>query len=67
VDLKPRRRLIFAGYAFDDQVDPFEAGIGFTVKLGGEEDFVGKEQLTSSGWMPVCLRTAAGSGRSPTS
>ena len=25
--------LIFAGYEFDDQVDPFEAGIGFTVKL----------------------------------
>ena len=25
--------LIFAGYEFDDQVDPFEAGIGFTVTL----------------------------------
>ena len=25
--------LIFAGYEFDDQVDPFEAGIGFTVPL----------------------------------
>ena len=25
--------LIFAGYEFDDQVDPFEAGIGFTVAL----------------------------------
>ena len=24
--------LIFAGYEFDDQVDPFEAGIGFTVE-----------------------------------
>ena len=23
--------LVFAGYEFDDQVDPFEAGIGFTV------------------------------------
>ena len=23
--------LIFAGYEFDDQVDPFEAGIGFAV------------------------------------
>ena len=37
--------LIFAGYEFDDQVDPFEAGIGFTVKLDGEDDFVGKEAL----------------------
>ena len=25
--------LIFAGYEFDDQTDPFEAGIGFTVPL----------------------------------
>ena len=37
--------LIFAGYEFDDQVDPFEAGIGFTVKLDTEDDFVGKEAL----------------------
>ena len=37
--------LIFAGYEFDDQVDPFEAGIGFTVKLDSEEDFVGKDAL----------------------
>ena len=37
--------LIFAGYEFDDQVDPFEAGIGFTVKLDAEDDFVGKEAL----------------------
>jgi aminomethyltransferase len=36
--------LIFAGYDFDDQVDPFEAGIGFTVVLG-DEDFVGREAL----------------------
>ena len=35
--------LIFAGYEFDDQVDPFEAGIGFTVKLDTEDDFVGKD------------------------
>ena len=26
-----RGGLIFAGYEFDDQIDPFEAGIGFTV------------------------------------
>ncbi len=37
--------LIFAGYEFDDQVDPFEAGIGFTVKLDTDDDFVGKEAL----------------------
>ena len=37
--------LIFAGYEFDDQVDPFEAGIGFAVKLDSEDDFVGKEAL----------------------
>jgi aminomethyltransferase len=38
--------LIFAGYEFDDQVDPFEAGIGFTVPAAKEDDFVGKEALT---------------------
>ena len=37
--------LIFANYEFDDQVDPFEAGIGFTVVLDTEDDFVGKEAL----------------------
>ncbi len=37
--------LVFAGYEFDDQVDPFEAGIGFTVALDAEDDFVGKEAL----------------------
>jgi aminomethyltransferase len=37
--------LIFAGYEFDDQVDPFEAGIGFTVNLDTEDDFLGKEAL----------------------
>jgi aminomethyltransferase len=36
--------LIFAGYEFDDQVDPFEAGIGFAVALG-EEDFIGRDAL----------------------
>ncbi len=38
--------LIFAGYEFDDQVDPFEAGIGFTVALSSDDDFVGKDALT---------------------
>jgi aminomethyltransferase len=37
--------LIFAGYEFDDQVDPFEAGIGFTVPAGKADDFVGREAL----------------------
>jgi len=37
--------LIFAGYEFDDQVDPFEAGIGFAVALDCEDDFVGKRAL----------------------
>ena len=33
--------LVFAGFEFDDQVDPFEAGIGFTVTADKDEDFVG--------------------------
>ncbi|MGB1612717.1 MAG: DUF1989 domain-containing protein [Arenicellales bacterium] len=38
--------LIFAGYEFDDQTDPFEAGIGFTVPLKSkQEDFIGREAL----------------------
>jgi aminomethyltransferase len=37
--------LIFAGYEFDDQVDPFEAGIGFTVTADKGDDFVGREAL----------------------
>jgi aminomethyltransferase len=43
--------LIFAGYEFDDQVDPYEAGIGFTVAIG-EEDFVGREALIERGEHP---------------
>ena len=38
--------LIFAGYEFSDQTDPFEAGIGFTVPLKSKEDaFIGREAL----------------------
>jgi aminomethyltransferase len=37
--------LIFAGYEFDDQVDPFEAGIGFTVTADKEDDFAGRDAL----------------------
>ncbi len=39
--------LIFAGYEFDDQTDPYEAGIGFTVPLKSkDEDFIGRDALT---------------------
>src|SRR5438270_13793314 len=37
--------LAFVGHEFDDQVDPFEAGIGFTVTADKEDDYVGKEAL----------------------
>ena len=36
--------LVFAGYEFCDQTDPFEAGIGFTVPLNSKnDDFIGRE------------------------
>lgn len=38
--------LIFAGYEFSDQTDPFEAGIGFTVPLKSKpDDFIGRDAL----------------------
>jgi aminomethyltransferase len=38
--------LIFAGYEFSDQTDPFEAGIAFTVPLKSkQDDFIGKTAL----------------------
>jgi aminomethyltransferase len=37
--------LIFAGYEFDGEVDPFEAGIGFAVDLRTDDDFVGRGAL----------------------
>ena len=38
--------LVFPGHEFDDQTDPFEAGIGFTVPLKTkEDDFCGKAAL----------------------
>ena len=38
--------LVFAGCEFDDQTDPFEAGIGFTVPLRSKkDDFIGREAL----------------------
>jgi len=40
--------LVFAGYDFCDQTDPFEAGVGFTVPLKSkEDDFVGRDALLS--------------------
>ena len=40
--------LIFYGYEFCEQTDPFEAGIGFSVALKSkaDDDFVGKAALT---------------------
>jgi aminomethyltransferase len=38
--------LIFAGSEFDDQVDPFEAGIGFVVTPDKNDDYVGRDALT---------------------
>ena len=38
--------LIFYGYEFTDQTDPFEAGIGFSVPLKTkEDDFLGRDAL----------------------
>jgi len=38
--------LIFAGYEFSDQTDPFEAGIPFTVPLKTkDDDFIGRQAL----------------------
>jgi len=38
--------LAFAGHEFDDETDPFEAGIGFTVPLKSKQsDFIGREAL----------------------
>ena len=38
--------LIFAGYEFSDQTNPFEAGIGFTVPLKSKnDDFIGRAAI----------------------
>lgn len=38
--------LVFAGYEFNDEIDPFESGVGFTVPLKTkEDDFVGRDSL----------------------
>lgn len=38
--------LIFFGYEFNDQIDPFEAGIGFTVALKGNTECIAHAALT---------------------
>jgi aminomethyltransferase len=44
--LRVEAGLIFAGYEFSDQTDPFEAGIPFTVPLKTkQDDFIGKAAL----------------------
>lgn len=44
--LRVESGLIAAGHEFDDQIDPFEAGIGFTVPLKTKtDDFVGRAAL----------------------
>lgn len=37
--------LVFAGYEFCSQVDPIEAGIGFSVPTKKEEDYTGKAAI----------------------
>ena len=37
--------LVFAGYDFCDQTDPFEAGIGFTVPADKPDDFIGRAAI----------------------
>ena len=44
--LRVESGLVAAGHEFDDQTDPFEAGIGFTVPLKSKtDDFVGRAAL----------------------
>ncbi|MAQ83854.1 MAG: aminomethyltransferase [Maritimibacter sp.] len=46
--LRVEAGLAFAGHEFDDQTDPFEAGIGFTVPLKSkQDDFAGRAALES--------------------
>ena len=44
--LRTEAGLILGGNEFNDETDPFEAGIGFTVPLKTKEaNFIGKEAL----------------------
>ena len=44
--------LVFAGYEFSDQTDPFEAGIGFSVPAGKTAPYVGDDALRRRREMP---------------
>jgi aminomethyltransferase len=62
--------LIFAGSEFDDQTDPFEAGIGFTVPLKSkDDDFIGRKAIEEREAHPqkklVGLEIEAGTVPSP--
>ena len=62
--------LAFAGHEFNDQTDPFEAGIGFTAPKSKEADFLGKAALARRRENPreklvgleIASRDAAGHG-----
>jgi aminomethyltransferase len=43
--LRFEARLPLYGQELDKDISPLEAGIGFAVKVGKEEDFIGKEAL----------------------
>ena len=54
--------LVFADYEFDDQIDPFEAGIGFTVDLKTkEEEFVARKALMTRKEHPQRILSASNS------
>lgn len=50
--LRVESGLIFAGCEFDDQTDPFEAGIGFSVARNKTDDYIGRESLLRRGENP---------------
>ncbi len=45
--------LVFGGYEFGSEIDPFEAGIAFSVPAKKEEDFIGKAALERRRANPV--------------
>ncbi|WP_182356757.1 DUF1989 domain-containing protein [Komagataeibacter europaeus] len=45
--LRVEAGLVFAGYDFCDQTDPFEAGIGFTTPARKTDDYIGREALAN--------------------
>ena len=55
--------LIFAGYEFCEQTDPFEAGIGFCVPRDKTCDFVGRDALARRRENPAAKTRRLGSRR----